>query len=451
MNRSPRLALAIVFLVVFLGTAATEARAATSGQRLWEQIITDVITVRSDYVAGAAPGANNSVYLCGVYDHWDNDNYLWVARYSSNGNQIWLRKYGETLGSVGNGVAIAVDRNGNLIVVGQISLAGNRNILVLKYSRDGVLRWDHIFDGVAGGDDGATDVVVDGSGGVYLAAASTGLSSGLDYLVIKYNAAGAYRWESRYVGPGVDDAPWAIVIDGERNTYVTGGSAGAAGDSDIVTVKMDAAGTRLWARRWDGGAHLDDYAVDLAVAAGGVYVDGVSTSGTSSEDVALLRYAPSGVRSWARIWDGPDHSVDTAPRLAVDAEGNAWTAGATENAAGHRQALLIKWDAAGGVLWAQRDAGGTVLQSAFYDLTIDAHGTAWCAGSQQPVTGSGDLLVGKYSSGGKQLWMRTWDGHAHDYDGAHALCLSGTSSLYVGGGTSVPGAGVDPLLIKYRR
>lgn len=455
MSRSPRLALAAVSLVVLLGVilaaAAADARAVPSGQRFWEQIITDVVTVRGDAVICAARGANDSVYLCGTYDHWDNDGYLWVARYAANGNQIWLRKYDETLGSVSTWVAIAVDRDGDLIVAGQITLAGNADMLVLKYSRDGVLRWEHIFDGVAGGDDGATDVVVDGSGGVYVAAASTGLGSGVDYLVVKYSSAGAYRWESRYVGPVADDAPRAIAIDGGRATYVTGTSTGGGGDGDIVTVKTSAAGKRLWARRWDGGAHLADEAYDVAVAAGGVYVDGAATSGKASKNVALLRYTPSGIRSWARTWDGPGHGADLAQRLAVDAKGNAWTAGATESAAGDDQALLIKWDAGGGVVWTRREAGGAGLDSAFHDLTIDAHGTAWAAGSREAVSGDHDLLVGKYSSKAKRVWVRNWDGHAHDHDAAYALCLSGSTSLYVGGATSVPGDSTEPLLIKYRR
>ena len=455
MTRSPRLAIAavsfVVLLVALLGATAADARAVPSGQRFWEQVISDVVTVRGDVVICAERGANDSVYLCGAYDHWDSDGYLWVARYASNGNQIWLRKYGETVGRIGNRVATAVDHDGNLVVAGQITLAGNVDILVLKYSRDGVLRWERVVDGVAGGNDGATDVVVDSSGGVYVAATSTGLSSGLDYLVIKYSSAGAYLWQSRYVGPGADDVPWAIAIDGERNTYLTGSSPNIAGDSDIVTVKTSASGKRLWTRRWDGGAHLEDEAHDVAVAAGGVYVNGVASSGTGSKDVALLRYTPGGTRSWARAWDGPGQGVDVPYRLAVDAKGNAWTAGAAQGAAGDDQALLIKWDAAGGILWTHSVASSAGLESAFYDLTIDAHGTAWAAGSQEAVSGHNDLLIGKYASSGKPVWMRLWDGHAHDDDGAYTLCLSGSTSLYVGGATSVPGDSYNPLLIKYRR
>ena len=228
--------------------------------------------------------------MCGVYNFPVFSGYLWAARYAANGNQIWLQKYGESLGIDANASALAVDRYGNLIVVGRAETAGNGDILVVKYGSDGAQRWAQTLDGVGGGEDSASDVVVDRAGGIYVAASSTGMGSGLDYLVVKYGPGGGYKWESRYVGPGTDDEAKAIAIDGERSTYVTGFSPTATGNRDIVTMKVGATGTRRWAKRFDGGGHSDDFGVDAAFRAGALYVAGSASTPTSRQ-----RHQPPGL------------------------------------------------------------------------------------------------------------------------------------------------------------
>jgi hypothetical protein len=458
-RRSPRhafVALVAVALSCAVGGAlaggfAADARAAASGQELWSQVIGDVTTTDGDEVLDVARGANDTVYMCGVYMRPSATGYLWVARYAANGNQIWLQKYGESLGIDANASAIAVDRWGNLIVAGRAESTGTGDILVLKYSAGGVLRWAQTLDGVGGGEDSAGDVAVDRAGGIYVACASTGMGTGQDYLVVKYGAGGGYKWECRYAGPGADDTPYAIAIDGERSTYVTGASPGTGGDRDIVTVKVDATGSRVWARRFDGSAHLDDFALDVACGAGAVYVTGTASQGVLNGDYVMLKYASAGTRRWAGTWDGPAHGGDSAERLAVDGHGDVWAVGSVASGAGYTFAAVVKWDAAGHRRWARLVRGSGVLASGFHDVTVDAAGTAWCTGALQPTMGPGDALVCRYTSGGRRLWLRRWNGPSGDYDGATALCLSGTTSLYLGGWTFVPGTGADAVLIRYRR
>ena len=457
MQRSPCLTRLRAFLLALALAAALAAAvpaassAAAPGQRLWAQTITDVVTTDTDSVDHLARGGDGSVYLCGTYDCPVVTGYLWAARYSSSGNQIWLTKWGEALGIDGEITAVAVDRWGNLIVVGHALLGGNDDIVVVKFGHDGTVRWDHLVDGVGGGTDQAHDVVVDRAGNVYVAAASDGVGTDLDYLVIKYSAAGVYRWESRYAGPGTFDIPHAIAIDSVRSTYVTGSSRSAAGDADMVTVKIDPDGTRRWTKRWKGPAHLDDSGLEIALAAGAVTVAGVTTGATTGEDIVLARYTPMGARRWVRTWDGPAHLNDAGLRLAVDAGGGAWTAGFTRNAGFQERSLLIRWSPTGRRQWVRRDTRSGLLSSIFLDLTVDAAGNAWVAGNQMKTSGPADVLVARYSASGARPWLRTWNGPGHDYDNATSLCLSGSTTLYVGGWSFVPGGMRDPILINYRR
>jgi hypothetical protein len=104
---------------------------------------------------------------------------------------------------------------------------------------------------------------------------------------------------ARYDGPAnSDDGATALAVDAAGNVYVTGGSAGSSG-TDYATIKYDPDGNELWVARYDGPAHYDDIAEDLAVdSMDNVYVTGVNRSlygnGYIRTDYATIKYDPDG-------------------------------------------------------------------------------------------------------------------------------------------------------------
>lgn len=84
--------------------------------------------------------------------------------------------------------------------------------------------WVARSNGPAGNNtDGARSLALDRDGNVYITGSGTGTGSGLDYITIKYNAAGVQQWEARYNGPGnSDDDAFSIALDLRGNVYVTG-------------------------------------------------------------------------------------------------------------------------------------------------------------------------------------------------------------------------------------
>ena len=451
-HRIPSCFVLVLSTVALLVGLMADAGAAPSGKRLWARIVADVATFRVDNVIDVAPGPNGSVYACGVYDFPLYSGYLWVARYSAAGHRMWLKKYGAAQGIDANAEAMTVDGKGNLIVTGRAVAAGNENMLTLKYAPNGARLWARQYDGVGGGQDHAHAVVTDGAGNVYIAGASTGMGTGLDYLTVKYSAGGVYRWEARYVGPGVDDVPYAIAIDGSRNTYVTGTSQTTSGDTDSLTMKVGPDGARRWARRYAGPDGHDDGGHDIAVRNGNVHVSGATTTDAGGTDILLLKYSVAGAPKWTRTWDGPAHQADHSSRLAVDALGNEWIVGDAGRAGGlHSRALLIKWDPAGHRRWTRTYSATGIQDSTFVCLAVDAGGRAWCAGWRAAAPGSNDVLVVKYTPGGLPVWARTWNGPGNGQDGAGSICLSGSTGLYVGGWCWRPATNTDPVLLKYVR
>jgi len=112
------------------------------------------------------------------------------------------------------------------------------------------------FNGTGNGIDKVKAMVVDNSGNEYVTGSSFSGANGDDYVTIKYNSGGVRQWLARYNGPGSgNDVPNSIYVDGAGNVYVTGYSDQLTGtfiNDDVATVKYSPTGTQLWVSRFDG-------------------------------------------------------------------------------------------------------------------------------------------------------------------------------------------------------
>ena len=84
------------------------------------------------------------------------------------------------------------------------------------------------------------------------------------------------------------------VSPGGTRVFVTGSSQGTGSGQDSATVAYNAAtGAQLWARRYNGPANGNDYALSVAVSPGGtrVFVTGSSQGVGSGSDYATVAYS----------------------------------------------------------------------------------------------------------------------------------------------------------------
>lgn len=189
-------------------------------------------------------------------------------------------------------------------------ISTNADIVTFKYDSDGVMQWMKAYDspncwcGPYAGNDWASAMVVDADGNVYVAGTfgdRYGSEASYDYGILKYDANGALQWVSTYAGPGSVDGASAIVVDADGNVYVTGYSR-VGEDSDYVTVKYDAGGVQQWDARYstpEGGA---DVATAIAVDSGGnVYVTGYSGDPAR---YTTIKYDTNGVQLWLKEYKG---------------------------------------------------------------------------------------------------------------------------------------------------
>ena len=158
-----------------------------------------------------------------------------TIKYDSLGNELWVQRYEEAGKWQGGAFAITLDSSCNVYVTGE----GDNDYLTVKYDSDGNQLWAKKYDGTAKySEDKAFDITVDVFGNVYVTGVSDGSGTREDGVTIKYDSSGNQLWVARYDGPenGFDGAS-DIVVDASGNVYVSGSANGSDAGYDYVTIK----------------------------------------------------------------------------------------------------------------------------------------------------------------------------------------------------------------------
>jgi hypothetical protein len=188
-----------------------------------------------------------------------------------------------------------------------------------------------------------------------------------DYATVAYEAAtGTQEWASRYSARGdtFDQAFDVAVAPDGGLAYVTGESVGPHGTSyDMATVAYAlASGKQQWVYRYNGPANGDDRAFSVAVAPGGarVFVTGWTYSAETSFDYATVAHdANTGALVWISTYNGPTDSSDSAYSVAIDPSGTRVyvTGNVLRGGPSYDYATLAYRASDGGQVWARRYDG----------------------------------------------------------------------------------------------
>ncbi|WP_440710941.1 alpha/beta hydrolase-fold protein [Herbiconiux sp. YIM B11900] len=175
------------------------------------------------YVGGTAGGTMPGADSAGGYD-------AWVARYSADGEQLWLQQFGTTetdqvsaLTATASGVAAAGFTGGTL---GSASAGGN-DAFVAAFGADGSTQW--LTQAGTAGDDRAAGVLTGADGGLLVAGHTGGAfgspAGGVDVFTLPVAADGTAGEAHQFGTPQRDGAD---VYD-EANVFVSPGASGASG------------------------------------------------------------------------------------------------------------------------------------------------------------------------------------------------------------------------------
>lgn len=278
-------------------------------------------------------------------------------------------------------------------------------------------------------------------------------------------------WTKQMGSPG-DDFAYGVAVDKDGYAYTAGSSAGgfdnavSAGYRDLILVKYDAGGNKLWSRQMGTSSWEEAYSVAVDQK-GDVYAVGYTYGGLDGNmnsgqyDIFLVKHDGNGKKLWSKQ-TGTEKN-DYAYSVSVDKDGNAYVAGYTYGSfegsanAGSSDIFLIKYDTNGNKLWVKQM--GTTSDDIAYAVAVDKDGNAYVVG----YTGSGidgnahigswDIFLVKYDTNGTKLWSKQMG--TPSWDEAWAVSVDKDGNAYVAGYT---GGGLEGLksegafdlfLIKY--
>ncbi len=425
-------------------------------------------------------------------------------------NAIWAKRIGGVLDE--DVYDVAVDAQGNIIVVGQFSGSvdfgggplttpnGNSDIFVAKFDPNGAHLWSQRYG--ANGIDGARSVAIDNLGNIVLTGSfqSTvdfgggpfvSVGGSHDIFVLALSPTGGHLISRAFGSTGGDEGS-AVAIDPAGNAIVSGHIAGPvdfgggfltyAGGDDAFIAKFTAFGTHLWSKSF--GDASAQYIKDLATDANGnVYCTGSFVGAVDFGggmltslgfiDTMLVKLSSAGAHIWTRQIGGPNFQSGTG--VTVDSLGNPIVTGYIQNtvdfglgplmSAGNGDIFVAKYSSANVPQWA-KIYGDNGDQTAM-GIKADAQNNIVVVGR---MTGSADFGGGTLTSGGgndvfmskmNSMGTHTWSKRAGDTfeQWARAVAIDAAGNVITvgrfqgtmdfGTGTLTSAGGTDGFIVKY--
>jgi len=370
-------------------------------------------------------------------------------------NQSWAVRYSGTE-NMDEAKAIILDASNNVYVTGKSLNATNGfDIVTIKYNNLGVVLWTAVYNGSGNSYDEPIDLVLDGTNFYVTGVTTRSLSTGLDYVTIKYNGStGAILWSSVFNGAGNgDDIATKIAIKNNR-AYVTGkGYYTSPTNADYVTIKYNGStGDSIWVKNYDGAGNANDSATSIKISSDtSVFVTGKSF-GTSSYDYATLRYNSTGVQNWVKRYNGAANGDDFAKALTLDGTATSPDIYVTGQSAGSGTGLdiiTIKYTFASVESWNRKYSGNGNGDDTPKDISFRSATDIYIIGKAN-ISGAGsNMLLMKYNDAGDTSWTRTNNGSANGNDEATGFTFDASSFIYVAGQTSETSTAEDYTVIKY--
>jgi hypothetical protein len=299
----------------------------------------------ADFGKGIVQTSDDSYVIAGYSDSYSSgDDDVLLLKVDSNGNQLWLRTYGD--GSVDQGFALIKTADGGFAVVGNnynYGGSGSEGISLVKTDGDGTLQW---YKSYVGGRGWGLVQTTDG----YAIAGTIAPTYGQAYtdaILIKTNSDGVEQWRKTYGGPDFDSA-FAISQTYDGGYALCGGTASFdIGMGDVYLIRTDSYGNLCWNKTY-GGASGDSGQAIIEDSDHGLLILGSSMSFNTEQNykMYLIKVDEVGNEQWSKTY-GAFMLAYGQSIVRTSDSGYAIAGTAAHSSSGDFDPFLVKCDVTG--------------------------------------------------------------------------------------------------------
>ena len=318
------------------------------GEKVWEDSFGGRGADGGNDVLGTSDGGYISVGYTNAYGSGKND--VWIIKTDFNGEKQWSRVYGGKLDDYGWGVTESDD--GGYVIAGETFSfgSGQSDIYLLKIDSNGNMKWNTTFGGLA--EDVAYSVVNSNDGGFIVAAQTKSYGKGgSDGMIVKFDSKGIKQWNRLFGGKGLDYLK-SITVDSLKGYILAGGSRSFNdGDNQGWVLSVNNDGYLRWEKTY-GDVGEDAFNMITRTKDGGFVAVGSSASFFSKgmKDVIMIKLDSAGQKLWMNLYGGRENDIGNAVNECKD--GGFIIAGETTSyGKGKSDILLIKTDQLGKEKW----------------------------------------------------------------------------------------------------
>ena len=341
-----------------------------------------------------------------------------------------------------------------------------------------------LIGGVAVAPDGASIVAGSFTWNVKIGGTSLRANGDGDIFVARFNPNGNLDWVRQY---GAFESDWdyadAVVVDAAGNAYVGGQFKNVAtfgtktltsqtANPDAYVVKINPAGTVVWARSFGGNG--GDAVRALATNGSKIAATGRWTDAKDDVMLAVFNTA-DGTDVFAPRHEGGSEG-DVAKGIAIDAQGattvtgsfagRATFAGVTMNSAGWDDMFIARYNASGAPVKALRigstgtDVGAAIAPACTGVVLVgNFAATVNFAGISKTARGSIDMFAARFDGDLNPVWVQTYGTDTLLAETMHHVAVDANgNAVFTGdmigavnfgtGALPAVGQGQDPFLVK---